>query len=171
MAALPNVVGSPMIGRPTISRDIRRPQPRRPASRGELPLPPGMPRRTHVAPTAEARQAVARPKRTRQPARTRQNAWEYAQYPLIATVALVAAINTTIGQLIVLAYAVAVVFIWRQPSRLTFALAFIILLSVGLFQIINQPDIAENAAIYVYELLVVGTISAILELKLTSSTL
>jgi voltage-gated potassium channel Kch len=90
--------------------------------------------------------------------------WEYAQYPLIAFVALAAAANATTGQLLVLGYGVVVV-IRRLPSRQVFGLALVILVSVPLFQALGLPGISENAAIYVYELLVIGTIRAILELN------
>ncbi len=153
--------GAPMTARPSISGDIRRPT--RPAQvRGRLPLPAGMPARRHTVPAAPVR-----PARTHAAPRSRRKVWEYAQYPLIAIVALTAAASSTLGQILILIYAVIVLFIRRQSSRLSFGLALVILLAVPLFQIIGQSGIAENAAIYVYELLVVGTIGAILELKTT----
>lgn len=145
-----------MSGRPGISQDIRRVR-RLTAYTGEVPLPPGMPRRVHRLPPTAARPGEHR-------VTSWQKVWGLAQYPLFATAALVAAANSTFGQLLVLGYALVVV-IQRRPSQLSFGLALIILISVPLFQGIGQPGIAENAAIYVYELLVVGTISAILELK------
>ncbi len=131
-------------------RRIRRPRPQR----GVLPLPADMPGRVH--------QPAAAPTRPR--SSSRQKVWEIAQYPLIALVSLAAAANATVGQFIILGYAL-VVLIRRQPSQLSFGLALVLLVTVPLFQAIGQPSIAENAAIYVYELLVVGTIGAILELK------
>jgi hypothetical protein len=115
----------------------------------------------------------ARPRATtgsRRASGSRQKVWEFAQYPAIAIVALAAAASATVGQILILVYAVAVVLVRRQPSRLTFGLALVILLAIPVFQILGQAGIAENAAIYVYELLVVGTISAILELKTTSTS-
>jgi len=155
-----------MIMRPGISRDIR---PLRPSQRiGRVPLPPDMPRRVHQVPTA------AHPRRAAQagagaPVQARgrawQSVWNISQYPLLAIVALSAAASSTVGQLFVLAYAFFAIVIRRQPSGLSFGLALVILVAVPLFEALGRPGIAENAAIYVYELLVVGTIGAILELK------
>ena len=142
--------------RPGISRDIR-PVTRGRSLRGELPLPPGMPQRTHRVPARRQAPVASRSSRG-------QKVWEYAQYPLVAIVALAGADNTTIGQLLVLVYGIVVV-VWRLPSKQVFMLALILLVSVPLFQALGLPGISENAAIYVYELLVVATIRAILELN------
>jgi hypothetical protein len=143
-----------MNNRPGISRDIR--PVRNPVGlRSDKPLPPGMPARSHQVPpqvgpiTASGR---------------RQKLWEFAQYPLVAAIALTAAANVDLGQLMILVYGVIVVG-WRRPSKQVFVLALVILVSVPIFQALNLPGISENAAIYVYELLVVGTIRAILELN------
>ena len=145
--------------RPGISQDIRRV--RKSQRIGELPLPPGMPRRRHVAPAP-----AARPTHTARAAAGHwQKIWDIAQYPLLSIVALVAAANSRIGQLCVLVYAIGVLVVRRQPSSLSFGLALIVLVAIPVFQAIGQAGIAENAAVYVYELLVVGTIGAILELK------
>lgn len=117
-----------------------------------------MPARRHVAPPAPARSLRTRVDH-------RRKVWDIAQYPVLAIVALAAAANSTFGQLLVLGYALIVLFVRRQSSGLSFGLALIILLAVPLFQAIGHAGIAENAAIYVYELLVVGTISAIMELR------
>jgi hypothetical protein len=95
---------------------------------------------------------------------TKRQIWEFAQYPLLALIALVAAASTTFGQALVFVYAVIVV-ARRRTSTTTFGLALIILVAIPIFQALGQATIAENAAIYVYELLVVGTIQAILELR------
>jgi hypothetical protein len=86
---------------------------------------------------------------------------------LIAAVALGAAASSTFGQAMVAVYGLVVIFT-RQNSQVTFGLALVILISVPLFQALGQPGIAGVAAIYVFELLVVGTIQAILELKQTA---
>lgn len=146
-----------MSTRPGIAQDIRRVRQMPPRQR-TVPLPAGAPRRQHVV--SQATTQVPRVQ-----AKVRLKAWEIAQYPLLAGVALGAAASSTFGQAILLAYAVVVLAVKRQPSQLSFGLALILLLAVPLFQLIGQPAIAENAAIYVYELLVIGTIAAILELK------
>jgi hypothetical protein len=149
---------------PGISQDIRRV--RRPTAHGiPVPLPSDMPRRVHQLPQAPA---AVRSAPSTAPSKSKRSLklWEYAQYPLIALLSLGAAASSTFGQAVILGYALAVL-IRRKPSRLSFGLALILLITIPLFQGIGQPSIAENAAIYVYELLVVGTISAILELKKT----
>lgn len=86
------------------------------------------------------------------------------QYVLIAAIGVVAAYSTDIGQWFVLALAVYV-FITRQDSRLTYGIALFILITVPFFQIINQPGVANNMAVYVFELLVLGTLQSLVELK------
>lgn len=86
------------------------------------------------------------------------------QYPAIAVAALAAAFNSTAGQLMVLAYG-AYVLLRRRSARISFGAALFVLLTIPLFQLLGRDGIAENAAIYVYELLVIGTISALIELR------
>lgn len=86
------------------------------------------------------------------------------QYGILAAIAVAGAYSTSIGQWFVLAYAVYVL-ATRQDSRLSFGIALFVLVSVPFFQVLNQPGVANNMAVYVYELLVVGTIQALLELR------
>ncbi len=86
------------------------------------------------------------------------------QYVLIAAVALVSAGNSTIGQYFVLAFAIYVL-VRRKNSQTTFMVALLLLISIPFFQLLRQTGVADNMAIYTYELLVVGTIQAIIELK------
>lgn len=86
------------------------------------------------------------------------------QYILIAIIGVAAAYSTDIGQWFVLALAVYV-FVTRQDSRLTYGIALFILISVPFFQIINQPGVANNMAVYVFELLVLGTLQSLVELR------
>ncbi len=86
------------------------------------------------------------------------------QYGVFAIVALVAAGNSTLGQYFVLAYALYAI-LRRSNSQRTFLLALLLLISVPIFQILGQTGIADNMAIYTYELLVIGTVQAIIELK------
>ncbi len=76
--------------------------------------------------------------------------------------ALGAAYSSAIGQWFVLAYAVLAL-ATRRSSRLSFAVALLILVTIPLFEALSQPAIAQNAAIYVYELLLIGTVQALWE--------
>ncbi len=86
------------------------------------------------------------------------------QYVIIAAIAVASAYSTDIGQWFVLALAVYVL-ATRQDSRLTYGIALFILISVPFFQLINQPGVANNMAVYVFELLVLGTIQSLIELR------
>lgn len=86
------------------------------------------------------------------------------QYVLIAAIGIAAAYSTNIGQWFVLALAIYVI-ATRQDSRLTYGIALFILISVPFFQIINQPGVANNMAVYVFELLVLGTVQSLIELR------
>jgi hypothetical protein len=158
-----------------ISGDIQAPAPQSSARRGQRPLPSGMPKRKHQLSSApgslQQKPRVQNPTtNTASPAKLtgRKKLLDMLQYPLIAGLALGASINTTFGQLIILVYAVIVIIFRRNTSALSFGLALLILISVPIFSAIGQSAISENAAIYVYELLVVGTIQAIVELKKSS---
>lgn len=100
-----------------------------------------------------------KPKKARS---TAARVFNIAQYPLLALVAIVAAASTAIGQWFVLAY-VIVALVRRQDSRLTFALAIFLLIAIPVFQLLQQPGVAKNTAVYVYELLVFGTLQAMFE--------
>ena len=91
------------------------------------------------------------------------------QYILIAAIGVAAAYSTDIGQWFVLALAIYV-FITRQDSRLTYGIALFILLTVPFFQILNQPGVANNMAVYVFELLVLGTLQSLVELRTARKT-
>ncbi len=85
-----------------------------------------------------------------------------AQYPLSAIVLGVAIYSTTVGQWIILAYAIYAI-VKGVKSQNTFVAALILLIAIPLFQLLNQPGVAEVIAMYAYELLVVGTLQAIIE--------
>ncbi|MBI3889240.1 hypothetical protein HY312_01510 [Candidatus Saccharibacteria bacterium] len=91
------------------------------------------------------------------------------QYILIAAIGIASAYSTDIGQWFVLALAVYVI-ATRQDSRLTYGIALFIMISVPFFQIINQPGVANNMTIYVFELLVLGTLQSLIELKFTQKS-
>lgn len=141
------------------------------------PIPPDIrPVRRRPAPPAVAPAVAAPTPAPHQPAPAesaragapsqRASWWALAQYPLIAVGALAAAFNATAGQALVGLFALYVI-IRRPGSRLSFGVALFILLTIPLFQVLGRDGIAENAAIYVYELLVIGTISALFELRKT----
>jgi uncharacterized membrane protein len=86
------------------------------------------------------------------------------QYGAIALASLLAAGSQTAGQIMVLLFGIVV--IWRKlGSRPVFILALFLLVAIPLFQILQQPVISENLAVYVFELLVIGTIIALFEIK------
>lgn len=144
--------------RPGRPQPIRLPgslEPPRPAPRPVLPAYRPVPRPTTPFST---RRAPGR-------ARVGRVGWaDWLQYPLFAAGALAAAFNSTAGQIMVLIY--GLFSLWRRlPARLSFGAALFVLLTIPLFQALGRSGIAENAAIYVYELLVIGTISAVIELR------
>lgn len=121
--------------------------------------------------TARAAQAVAQRVITERPRvvtphRRLNIILEIIQYPLIAAAALGAAYSSTVGQALIVMYALYVIS-RRRSSRLTFSITLFMLITIPFFQAINQTGIAANAAIYTYELLVVGTIQALFELRKT----
>jgi hypothetical protein len=85
------------------------------------------------------------------------------QYPLSALFLIIAIYSTSVGQWFVLAYAVYAL-IRGVQSRNTFIAALLLLIAIPVFQLLNQPGVADNIAIYAYELLVVGTVQTIAEL-------
>lgn len=127
------------------------------------PVPPPT-RSAPAAPTAPTASASAAPA---QPEGSKKR-WviELSLYPLFAVGAIAAAYSSTIGQWLVLAYGLFAIFT-RRDSRLSFGIALFTLITIPIFQLIHQTGIASNAAIYTYELLVIGTIQAIIELRRT----
>lgn len=86
------------------------------------------------------------------------------QYILIAVVAVSAAYSTSIGQWFVVALA-AYVLIRRRDSQFTYAIALFILVTVPFFQLLGQGGVANNMAVYVFELLILGVLQSLIELK------
>ena len=145
---------APVRSMSTITAAMPRPQ-------VQLPAMPQIP--THMPSRRELRRAVRAPVIEK----SSKKIWEFAQYPLIAIVALASAYSTTIGQWLVLVYGIMA--IWqRWGSRQSFGIALFLLITIPLFQLIGQAGIAENVAVYVYELLVIGTIQALIELHKTN---
>ena len=81
---------------------------------------------------------------------------------LIVVVAVTMAFSSTAGQVIIGLYGLVVIF-KRLDSRGPFIVALVMLVAIPLFQLINLADFSENAAIYAYELMVVGVVEAIVE--------
>jgi hypothetical protein len=121
---------------------------------------------TARAAQAAAQKAIAERPRVVTPHRRLNIVLEVLQYPLIAAAALGAAYSNAVGQWIILAYAIYVL-ARRRTSRLSFGIALFLLITIPFFQAIGQTGIAANTAIYTYELLVVGTIQAMVELRKT----
>lgn len=88
--------------------------------------------------------------------------WGFLQYPLLAAIAILAAYSSTYGQVFIVGYVIYAI-VRRQSPKLSFGLALFLLLCVALFLILSQLSIAQNAAIYVFELLVFGILQTFLE--------
>jgi hypothetical protein len=87
------------------------------------------------------------------------------QYIFITVITIISAYSTDLGQLFILIFAVYSI-VFRKDSKTTFAIALFLLITIPFFQVINQEGIAENFAIYVFNLLVLGTFQSILEIFL-----
>ena len=87
---------------------------------------------------------------------------DFAQYPLIAGAAILAASNSTAGQVMIGLYALLGILV-RISSKYTFGGALILLVGIPFFQVLHQSGVSEKSAIYAYEMLVVGTLQAIIE--------
>jgi len=93
----------------------------------------------------------------------RAKIFDFVQYPLIAAAAIGAAYSTNVGQAIIGVYFLLAI-IFKIRSQITFGVALLLLISIPFFQIIHLTGTSDNAAIYSYEMLVVGTIQAMIEL-------
>ncbi len=124
-------------------------QPRKlPAVRPELPQPAAM---TRVQPAARSK--------VRRPGRLKSVVLNFA----FVVVGLGAAYLSTAGQILILIYGIWVL-IWKVDSRKPFAAALFFLILIPVFQILKLSLFSSNAAIYAYELLVVGVIAAASEM-------
>jgi hypothetical protein len=86
------------------------------------------------------------------------------QYIFITFIAVGAAYSTEVGQWFILAFALYTIFI-AKDSKLNFGVALFLLITIPFFLATKQNGIAENVAVYVFELLVIGTLHAALELR------
>ncbi len=131
---------------PTISRPAAPP-----------PTPAAAPDQPAVAPSPQA------------PPKPRFWQRELVHYPVIGAVALVAAFNSTAGQIMVALYGI-VALVRHVDAKISFGIALAMLLAIPLFQAIGRAGIADNAAIYAFELLVIGTVSAAIQLRKTTTS-
>lgn len=149
----------------TVSRYVTRLEPVRRKAANVLDLRPvatiltsPKPSRARVAPRPQplAKPAVAavKSKRTR--------LLDSLQSSLIVVAALTMAFNVTAGQVFIGLYGL-VVLAKRLDSRGPFIVAVIMLITIPIFQLINLSGFSENAAIYAYELMVIGVVEAIAE--------
>ena len=90
--------------------------------------------------------------------------WNVLQYPLFAGIGIILIFNSVLGQMEIATVGV-VGLVFKLPSKLAFAGALFLLVTVPLFIGLKRPDIADTIAVYVFELLVVATVLAIVELR------
>ena len=161
VAAPPSLNGDPTVATPELSRTkpaVDKLQPK--AHTAVLPS-------TDMLPGLALAGVPAIPRRVRLIPSTSKGS--LLQYPLLAAIALIAAYSATAGQVLVLLFGIFAL-VRRLDSRYAFGAALFLLVTIPLFSAIGQSGIAQNAAIYVYELLVVGTIMAVLELRRSGRT-
>jgi len=125
---------------------------------------------TDTAPTPQVSDQVVRSPAPAQPkampskpARVRSKIFDFAQYPLIALAAVGIAYSPAVGQAAVGIY-LLMALIFKVSSRVSFAIALVLLVCIPFFQVLGQATVSENVAVYAYEMLVVGTLQAIIEL-------
>lgn len=143
--------------------------PYRPVGRQQAPVPRSALTKPPVhAPTPPSAVSKPQPKSHPVPRQRNRPSWrhrliEVLQYIGVSAAALIAANNTTLGQWMVLAYAVYAI-VRGLRSQISFGAALFLLVAIPVFQLLGQDGVAQNVAIYVYELLVIGTVQAIIEL-------
>jgi hypothetical protein len=104
--------------------------------------------------------------------------FQLVQYILITAAALVMSFNGNYGQYVIALYGLVIIlpklwpfgygklerFIENLGSQQVFTIALLILISIPVFTVLGKNVIVENAAIYVFELLVIGIFTATIEL-------
>ena len=169
----PNLRRQRMAQRNTLDLRNAAPLPPKAASPAALPRvrrpdirPADKPKASLTAPTlAPARSTPVGAPASKPRAKPRQyKVVGLLQYPIIAAAAIAAAYSTSFGQWIVLGF-VVVAILFRQTSRLSFGAALFVLVTVPLFEIIGQSGIAQNMAVYTFELLVFGVAQAVWETR------
>lgn len=90
---------------------------------------------------------------------------EFYLYPMLIIVALIAGSSLTVGQAIVGIYFVLAVIFRKIDSHVSFILTLVLLVCIPLFDLIGQTMFSGNAAIYTFELLLIGLIQSVIELR------
>jgi hypothetical protein len=75
---------------------------------------------------------------------------------------LVAIVNLTTGQAVISLYFVLTIVFNKTVSRISFFLTLVSLICIPLFDAIGQSGISDNAAIYAFELLLVGVVQSVI---------
>jgi hypothetical protein len=135
------------------TRHPQRPQVLPEPSRGTLttPQPRPAPERPYAQPGAPVQ-----PKQ-------RHKVFDFIQYPLIAAGALGASLSTSVGQILIGIFFIVAI-ITKLPSKVAFVGSLLLLICIPFFQVLNLSGTSQNAAVYAFEMLVVGTFLAIIEL-------
>lgn len=90
--------------------------------------------------------------------------WNISQYLLFAVVGVAVIFDSGLGQLLI-GFLGLLGIVFKFPSKLAFGAALFLLVTIPLFIALKREGIANTLAIYVFELLVVGTVLAIIELR------
>lgn len=104
--------------------------------------------------------------------------FQVIQYIVITAAALIMAFNGYYGQYVVGIYGLVILLPKLWPfsygpledlvdslgSQQVFVIALLILVSIPIFTLLGKSVIAQNAAVYVFELLAIGVIAATIEL-------
>lgn len=86
-------------------------------------------------------------------------------YPVLVIVALIAGSSLTIGQAIIGIYFVLAVIFRKIDSRVSFIMTLVLLICIPLFDLIGQNIFSSYAAIYTFELLLIGLVQSVIELR------
>lgn len=116
-----------------------------------------------LTPVTKPEQHKINPPAITQKSKIRTKILKFFKYLLLVTIVLFAGASSTIGQVIIGIYFIIAV-IFRIGSRVSFILALVLLVFIPLLGLIGQSGISDNAAIYAFELLVIGTVQSIIEI-------
>jgi heme/copper-type cytochrome/quinol oxidase subunit 4 len=122
------------------------------------------PRRVHLQKLVYSHNERKKQQKPKRRSRLTRFIISFIQYIFITFVALGAAYSVDVGQWYILAFILYTVFIARDP-KLTFGIAVFLTITIPFFTLTDQPAIAQNTTVYVFELLVIGTLQALLDLR------
>jgi hypothetical protein len=158
---------------PAAAVAVKKPQP---AAAPAKPLPYLAPRQANPALVQPQPAAASRPDRKYMlppaavAAKPRRRIWSHLQLPVFVLGGMLAGLfmqSVVLGMGIAAMYAL-VAWFGRVPSRITFVLAFLSLLTVVALLVIRQNvELAGNFATYTFLLLVTGIISLMLESRVS----